>query len=50
MQSLIRREGILIVVDDGRRQQAEEGGDNAANARPSRHDRILVVAPNYVVE
>lgn len=46
MQSLIRREGYLIVVDDGR-QEAEEGD----NTRPSsRNDRILAVAPNYVLD
>ncbi|KAK6154795.1 hypothetical protein DH2020_009043 [Rehmannia glutinosa] len=44
IESLIRREGYLIVVDDGR-QDVEEG----ENARPaSRNDRILAVAPNYV--
>ncbi|KAI3465768.1 hypothetical protein Pfo_022439 [Paulownia fortunei] len=44
IESLIRREGYLIVVDDGR-QEIEEG----ENARPaSRNDRILAVAPNYV--
>lgn len=45
MQSLIRREGYLIVVDDGGQM---EGGENA---RPSsRNDRILAVAPNYVLD
>ncbi|KAK6148698.1 hypothetical protein DH2020_019610 [Rehmannia glutinosa] len=44
IESLIRREGYLIVVDDGR-QDVEDG----ENARPaSRNDRILAVAPNYV--
>ncbi|KAL3812505.1 hypothetical protein ACJIZ3_013773 [Penstemon smallii] len=43
IESLIRREGYLIVLDDGR-QEGEE------SAKPSRNDRILVVAPNYVVE
>ncbi|KAL2475151.1 DNA replication licensing factor MCM6 [Abeliophyllum distichum] len=46
IESLIRREGHLIVVDDGR-QEAEEG----ENVRSStRNDRILAVAPNYVVD
>ncbi|KAK4438921.1 DNA replication licensing factor MCM6 [Sesamum alatum] len=46
IESLIRREGYLIVVDDGR-QDVEEG----ENARPSsRNDRILAVAPNYVLD
>ncbi|KAL8151527.1 hypothetical protein V2J09_021335 [Rumex salicifolius] len=46
IESLIRREGYLIVVDDGR-QAADSDG---AQAAPSRKDRILSVAPNYVVE
>lgn len=37
----------MIVVDDGR-QAATEGED--ARASVSRNDRILAVAPNYVVE
>lgn len=45
LQSLIRREGYLIVVDDGRQEEAE----NDSN-KPSRDERILVVAPNYVVD
>ena len=48
MQSLIRREGYLIVVDDGR-EAAEADGDNARQSS-SRDDRILAVAPNYVVD
>ncbi|KAL3345760.1 hypothetical protein AABB24_024623 [Solanum stoloniferum] len=45
IESLIRREGHLIVVDDGR-QAGEESGRQSA----SRNDRILAVAPNYVVD
>lgn len=47
IESLVRREGHLIVVDDGT-QATGEGG----TARPptSRNDRILVVAPNYVID
>lgn len=45
LQFLIRREGYLIVVDDGRLEEAE----NDSN-KPSRDERILVVAPNYVVD
>ncbi|KAA8537155.1 hypothetical protein F0562_029619 [Nyssa sinensis] len=45
IESLIRREGHLIVVDDGRQAGAE--GENASS---SRNDRILVVAPNYVID
>ncbi|RDX60369.1 DNA replication licensing factor MCM6, partial [Mucuna pruriens] len=40
IESLIRREGHLIVVDDG--SQAA-----AAGAEHTRNDRILAVAPNY---
>ncbi|KAK2981683.1 hypothetical protein RJ640_010453 [Escallonia rubra] len=47
IESLIRREGHLIVVDDGR-QSAEEG--ETARQPSSRNDRILAVAPNYVVD
>ncbi|XP_057433022.1 DNA replication licensing factor MCM6 [Lotus japonicus] len=44
IESLIRREGHLIVVDDGRQAGAEAGG------AVSRNDRILAVAPNYVID
>lgn len=47
LQSLIRREGHLIVLDDGR--QAAEEGDNGRQTS-SRNDRILAVAPNYVID
>lgn len=46
IESLIRREGYLIVVDDGRQEVAEGDDSN----KPSRDDRILGVAPNYVVD
>ncbi|CAN1225821.1 DNA replication licensing factor MCM6 [Linum grandiflorum] len=47
IESLVRREGYLIVVDDGVQPEAEgeEGG-----RQPSRNNRILAVAPNYVVD
>lgn len=48
MQSLIRREGHLIVVDDGR--QAAEGVGAGQRSSVSRNDRILAVAPNYVID
>ncbi|KAL6581928.1 MCM DNA helicase complex subunit mcm6 [Orobanche minor] len=48
IESLIRREGYLIVVDDGR--QDVEDGENAARPTALRDDRILAVAPNYVPE
>ncbi|KAF7121035.1 hypothetical protein RHSIM_Rhsim13G0136200 [Rhododendron simsii] len=49
IESLVRREGHLIVVDDGM-QGAAEAGDNNARQSSSRNDRILAVAPNYVVD
>ena len=45
IQSLIRREGHLIVVDDGTAEDGENAGPSV-----SRNDRILAVAPNYVVD
>lgn len=48
VQSLIRREGHLIVVDDGR--QAAEGEAAEQPSSVSRNDRILAVAPNYVID
>nr|XP_034921808.1 DNA replication licensing factor MCM6-like [Populus alba] len=47
IESLIRKEGYLIVVDYGSRPEAE--GDGARQSS-SKDDRILAVAPNYVVE
>lgn len=47
IESLIRREGHLIVVDDGT-QAAGEGEGRSAPV--SRNDRILAVAPNYVID
>ncbi|KAJ9697355.1 hypothetical protein PVL29_009252 [Vitis rotundifolia] len=51
IESLIRREGYLIVVDDGR--QAAAAAAEGEDGRPpsvSRNDRILAVAPNYVID
>ncbi|KAF5742398.1 DNA replication licensing factor MCM6 [Tripterygium wilfordii] len=45
IESLIRREGFLIVLDEGRQEAGE-----AAVQPPSRNDRILAVAPNYVID
>lgn len=45
IERLIRREGHLIVIDDGR----QEGGEGAA-ARSARDTRILAVAPNYAMD
>ncbi|XAR56189.1 DNA helicase [Bertholletia excelsa] len=47
IESLIRREGHLIVLDDGRQPTAD--GDHARQSS-SRNDRILAVAPNYVID
>ncbi|PRQ30206.1 putative DNA helicase [Rosa chinensis] len=47
IESLIRREGHLIVLDD-ERQAAE--GEGAPQPPVSRNDRILAVAPNYVID
>ncbi|CAJ1975973.1 unnamed protein product [Sphenostylis stenocarpa] len=44
IESLIRREGHLIVVDDGQEAAAAEGGG------APRNNRILAVAPNYVID
>ncbi|ONI11688.1 hypothetical protein PRUPE_4G121000 [Prunus persica] len=52
IESLIRREGYLIVVDDGG-QAAEGEGEDAGQpsiSRNIRNSRILAVAPNYVVD
>lgn len=46
IQSLIRREGHLLVVDDGR--QAVDGESAGRSSSVSRNDRILAVNPNYV--
>lgn len=48
IESLIRREGHLIVVDDGRQASAE--GEDGRPPSVSRNDRILAVAPNYVID
>ncbi|CAN1327989.1 DNA replication licensing factor MCM6 [Linum perenne] len=48
IESLIRREGYLIVVDDGVQAEAEEGDGGRQSS--SRNNRIIAVAPNYVVE
>ena len=45
MQSLVRREGHLIVVDE---EEAEAGAEGPRSS--SRNNRILAVAPNYVIE
>nr|XP_023919308.1 DNA replication licensing factor MCM6-like [Quercus suber] len=52
IESLVRREGHLIVVYDGR-QAAEGEAAGEAAAQPtsvSRNDRILAVNPNYVID
>ncbi|KAJ7969377.1 DNA helicase [Quillaja saponaria] len=47
IESLVRREGHLIVVDDGRQEEAAGAGRSSS---VSRNDRILAVAPNYVID
>ncbi|KAK4761790.1 hypothetical protein SAY87_029674 [Trapa incisa] len=46
IESLIRREGHLIILDDGNAQAADEGGQQSI----SRNSRILAVNPNFVVD
>ncbi|KAH7428831.1 hypothetical protein KP509_09G019700 [Ceratopteris richardii] len=46
IQHLIKREGVLIVVDDGTNGGTEDGDEAAAAIER----RILAVNPNYVVE
>lgn len=48
MQRLIQREGHLIVIDDGE-AAASAGGDGQAR-RSSSENRIIAVAPNYVID
>ena len=47
MQHLIKREGVLIVVDDGTSGEDEGEADQAAAAIER---RVLAVNPNYVLE
>ncbi|XP_008783215.2 DNA replication licensing factor MCM6 [Phoenix dactylifera] len=46
IERLIQREGHLIVIDDGTGSAAADGGE----ARRSSENRILAVAPNYVID
>uniref|UniRef100_A0A2N9EUZ3 DNA helicase n=1 Tax=Fagus sylvatica TaxID=28930 RepID=A0A2N9EUZ3_FAGSY len=48
IESLVRREGHLIVVYDGR--QAAEGEGAGQSSTVSRNDRILAVNPNYFID
>lgn len=50
VQSLIHREGHLIVIDDGQNDQvaAAEGGEEEISLS-DRERRILAVAPNYMI-
>ncbi|KAE8706600.1 DNA replication licensing factor MCM6 [Hibiscus syriacus] len=45
IERLIKREGHLIVIDDGRQEEGE-----GAAARSARDSRILAVAPNYAMD
>ncbi|KAG9133591.1 hypothetical protein Leryth_025432 [Lithospermum erythrorhizon] len=46
IECLIQREGHLIVIDDGRPTEDDENSRRSI----SRNDRILAVAPNYVID
>ncbi|PWA38956.1 DNA replication licensing factor Mcm6 [Artemisia annua] len=48
IESLVRREGHLIVVDE--EEAAAQGDDDGNGRRTSRNNRILAVAPNYVID
>ncbi|XP_074556033.1 DNA replication licensing factor MCM6 isoform X2 [Curcuma longa] len=48
IERLIQREGHLIVIDDGE-PAASAGGDGQAR-RSSSENRIIAVAPNYVID
>ncbi|XP_071703381.1 DNA replication licensing factor MCM6 [Rutidosis leptorrhynchoides] len=48
IESLVRREGHLIVVDE--EEAAAEGEADANTRRAARNNRILAVAPNYVID
>ncbi|KAG0500412.1 hypothetical protein HPP92_000484 [Vanilla planifolia] len=49
IERLIQREGHLIVLDDGSSSAAASTGVGEAR-RPSSENRILAVAPNYVID
>nr|XP_043629317.1 DNA replication licensing factor MCM6 [Erigeron canadensis] len=48
IESLVRREGHLIVVDE--EEATAQGDDDGNTRRTSRNNRILAVAPNYVID
>ncbi|XP_068638112.1 DNA replication licensing factor MCM6 [Aristolochia californica] len=48
IERLVKREGHLIVIDDGATSTSAQEGDEAS--RSSSERRILAVAPNYVVD
>ncbi|KAJ3694519.1 hypothetical protein LUZ60_009999 [Juncus effusus] len=49
VERLIQREGHLIVIDDGASSAAATGEGHGA-PRSSKNERILAVAPNYVID
>lgn len=51
LQSLIHREGHLIVIDDGQNdaEVTAAGGGEEELALSDREKRILAVAPNYMI-
>ncbi|XP_078429129.1 minichromosome maintenance (MCM2/3/5) family protein [Wolffia australiana] len=48
IESLIQREGHLIVIDDGDEAAVDDG--EVTSAMSARERRILAVAPNYVID
>lgn len=50
MQRLVQREGHLIVIDDGASSAAATTGEAGGVPRASTNERILAVAPNYVID
>jgi DNA replication licensing factor MCM6 len=50
MQRLIQREGHLIVIDDGASSTAAATAESGGVPRSSTNERILAVAPNYVID
>jgi len=47
---LIQREGHLIVIDDGTSSTAVTSTEGSEARRSSSENRILAVAPNYVID
>jgi DNA replication licensing factor MCM6 len=50
VQRIIQREGHLIIIDDGASSTAATTGEAGGVPRSSTNERILAVAPNYVID